>query len=102
LSKKDEGKYEPTLVYRSAIENIARVRAYGVKKHGHREDWRTTDMVKHYDAALRHIFADLSGESIDKESGELHLAHAMCNLMFLIESRYNKKRVEPGEISESS
>jgi Domain of unknown function (DUF5664) len=34
--------------------------------------------------ALSHLFANAGGEINDEESGLSHLAHAMCNLLFLI------------------
>jgi hypothetical protein len=33
--------------------------------------------------AVSHLFAAAGGEKLDKESGLSHLAHAMCNLLFL-------------------
>lgn len=43
-----------------------------------------------YDSMMRHLLAWQSGESIDKESGLSHLAHAALNLMMLhyYESNY--------------
>lgn len=88
MSKKPEGKYEPTLVYKSFVEYVARVRRYGIEKHGHSEDWRSTSRVAHIDAALRHILLDAEGEEFDAESGLPHLAHAAANLMFEVEREY--------------
>lgn len=85
MSKLNEDKYEPTLVYTSLIRTIARVRRFGTDKHKHSEDWRTTQEADHYKAMLRHIYAAMDGEIYDEESGLLHLAHAACNIMFEIE-----------------
>jgi|WetSurMetagenome_2_1015567.scaffolds.fasta_scaffold423668_1 hypothetical protein len=101
--KKAEGKYEPHLVYKSAIESMARVRAYGRAKHGSETDWKTTQTLQHLDAARRHIDETIDAiqegdltRLYDKESGELHWGHAMCNLMFEIE-RYTKTgAINPG------
>lgn len=90
--KNNEGKYKPTLIYKSFIEALANVRQFGVDKHGNKEDWRTTNSILHYDACLRHIYAALDNEELDKESGLLHLAHAACNLMFLIEEKCTKMK----------
>lgn len=90
--KKPEGKYQPHMVYKSAIVEIARVREYGVTKHGSDDGWKTTTVMEHLDAARRHI--DETIEAIrrkdmsrmyDDESGRLHIGHAMCDLMFEIE-----------------
>lgn len=37
--------------------------------------------------ALSHLFAAAQGEKLDNESGLSHLAHAMCNLLFLAQYR---------------
>jgi len=83
--KQPEGKYEPTLVYTSFIKAVARVRRFGINKHGDSEDWRTTPEIAHYDAMLRHIYEALDGRALDDESKQLHLSHAACNIMFEIE-----------------
>jgi len=85
MSKKPEGKYEPSLVYTSCIKEVAKVRRFGIDKHGASEDWLTTEPIQHYDAVLRHVYAIIDGEEKDPESGLLHLAHAITGLMFEIE-----------------
>jgi hypothetical protein len=85
MSKNDQSKWRPSLTYPSAMRAISCVRALGIKKYGSAEDWLTTEPQRHFDAALRHIFAHLEGEYFDAESGELHIAHAITNLMFEIE-----------------
>lgn len=88
MSKKPENKYRPSLVYTSCLKAMAKVRQYGIEKHGSSEDWRTTEPIQHLDAAIRHIRAHIDSEAFDEGSGEPHLAHAMTNLMFEIE-RFN-------------
>ncbi len=88
--KKPEGKPKPHFFYTSALYATVKVREFGVKKHGSIDGWKTTTPVEHYDAAIRHIRATMDGETHDKESGELHLAHAICDLMFEIE-RYTEE-----------
>lgn len=85
MSKKPEGKYRPSLVYTSCIAVMAKVREYGIKKHGSATDWKTTIPMAHFDAAIRHIRQHMDGEMFDEGSGHSHLAHAMTNLMFEIE-----------------
>lgn len=87
MSKKEEGKHQPTLVYQSFIRGVSRVRMYGIQKYGKSDDWRTTPSIRHFDAALRHIHAFLDGEAKDESSGLSHLYHAAANLMFEIERR---------------
>lgn len=92
--KTSEGKYEPTLVYTSLIKFVAKVRRFGINKHDNSEDWRTTEPIKHFDAAIRHINEHLDGHPIDEQSGEPVLAHAVCNLMFEIERLYGDSTVQ--------
>lgn len=100
MAKQKEGKPRMGLVYASAMEEIAKVREYGINKYGDRGDWRTVPREDYFDAALRHLikakayeFDECSAENdIDEESGISHLSHAMVNIMFLIEGRTKKER----------
>ena len=90
--KIDQGKPKLALVYTSFINATARVREYGLIKYPDAENWRTTPTVDHYNALLRHVLAakaallkEAEGSELDDESGLHHLAHAACNIMFLIE-----------------
>lgn len=91
--KIQEGKPKPTLVYTSFINEVARVREYGLTKYPDAENWRTTSIDDHFNAMLRHVLAakahymkESAGEKMDQSSGLSHLAHAACNIMFVIES----------------
>ena len=95
--KFEEGKPDPSLFYSSALYETAQVRAFGIKKHGSPVGWKTTEPIRHYDAAIRHIRAVMDGEDYDDESKKLHLAHAICDCMFEIE-RFKNPEVEPKEI----
>lgn len=49
-----------------------------------RGNWaKGNDFSVPYDSMMRHILAWQSGEAIDPESGQSHLAHAALNLMML-------------------
>lgn len=98
MSKKPEGKYDPTLVPQVFIEMVSRVREYGISKHGNRDDWLTTHPNEHYKSAMRHLLAAIDGEEFD-ESGFPHIAMAVCNLMFEI-VRENYKFVIEREVEE--
>ena len=90
MSKKQEGKPELGLVYKSTLEAIARVRRFGINKHGNSEDWRTTTEFAHQDAMLRHLMAYIDGEELDPESGEPHLSHLITTASFEIERKYGQ------------
>lgn len=83
--KYDDGKVDYTLLEWSAIEELAKVRMFGVEKYKERDSWKKVEPFSRYEAAaLRHLIAYLEGEKNDKESGLSHLAHVMCNCMFLL------------------
>ena len=78
--KHDGDKPDLSLISRELMEEVAKVRMFGVKKYG-RDNWKLGFKVtRSCAAALRHIFAFLSGETNDSESGLSHLAHAVCCL----------------------
>ena len=83
--KADAGKSLVGALPPRALLAVGRVLAHGANKYG-RDNWRKVDDVRRYhDAALRHVMQYLSGERTDPESGESHLAHAVCSLMFVLD-----------------
>lgn len=81
----DTGKLPLADVPRSTVEAVASVLAYGAKKYD-RRNWRKgAEWTRFAASALRHLFKWLDCEDLDDESGLPHLAHAMCNLAFLVE-----------------
>jgi hypothetical protein len=84
--KADAGKIRPTLVPVGIIREMARVRAYGLKKYGTSESWKRVEPIRYRDAAFRHLLAYLDDpKGVDEESGLPHLSHLACNVAFLIE-----------------
>lgn len=85
--KDDLGKIRMDLVFPSAIEALGRIRTYGTNKYKDPDNWSTIANAKqrYTAAAMRHFESWRKGCKFDDESGERHLAHAMCNLMFLLE-----------------
>lgn len=85
--KFDSNKVDISILPKSGVEGIALAFMYGEKKYG-RYNYKAapgllwTQLIS---AALRHLFAFLSGEDCDKESGLLHLHHVGANIMMLIE-----------------
>lgn len=83
--KFDDGKPRLDLLSPIAMIEIARVMGHGAIKYGD-NNWRKGFKYSRLIAAiLRHIFAYMSGEKLDPETGISHLAHASCGLMFLLE-----------------
>jgi hypothetical protein len=78
--KYDTGKPDLTYVSYELMEAVARVREFGAKKYS-RDNWKKGFKVtRSLAASLRHIFLFLAGETLDPESGQSHLAHAVCGL----------------------
>lgn len=83
--KADSGKVRLELLPSRAVEAVGRVLTLGARKYAP-DNWRKVDDLSRYTgAALRHIFAHMGGEKLDPESGEHHLAHAACCLLFIVE-----------------
>jgi hypothetical protein len=79
--KKDDNKYDPTMITIEMVELVSKVRMFGAKKYA-RNNFKITGFkyTRSLAAALRHIFAFLNGEDNDPESGLSHLGHAICSL----------------------
>lgn len=83
--KHDSNKPDCSLLPAVSVLAIAQVLTFGKQKYA-AHNWRKGVANSRYIAAcLRHLFAYLGGESVDKESGLSHLAHAGCCILFLIE-----------------
>lgn len=69
-----------------AEEALARVLTFGAKKYAPGNWRKVEDKERRYmDAMLRHLNAHRRGEKADPETGESHLAHAACCVMFMLE-----------------
>jgi 5'(3')-deoxyribonucleotidase len=91
------GKNRIELLPSYALQEIGKVFTYGAEKYTRRDDngkviysgdnnWKNgLGWMGVMASAKRHIELFISGEDRDKESLELHLAHAATNLMFLLE-----------------
>ena len=83
--KYDAGKLPMSLLSREALEQTARVLQFGAQKYSS-HNWRKGFVwSRTLDALLRHTIAFMEGEDLDPESGLSHMAHAMCNAMFILE-----------------
>lgn len=81
----NQGK-PPLSILPDVLEDVARVMEIGAVKHG-RHNWieQEWELTQFYDAAQRHLLAWLRGTNVDSETGEPHLAHALANLMMLLQ-----------------
>lgn len=83
---KFDGEKPPlALLPTRALEAVGRVLAFGAKKY-QAHNWRGGIQYSRLAGAmLRHVFAFLRGEDKDPETGESHLAHAACCVLFALE-----------------
>ena len=103
-NKYDTGKPAMELVPSYPMEQLGLVLLHGKAKYA-ANNWRKgINVSRNLGAALRHIFAALRREDLDSDSGLPHLAHALCDLMFALETlhslpefddRYQDQRLRP-------
>jgi hypothetical protein len=84
-AKHDLGKLRWDCLPWPAVEQVVAVLTFGAEKY-QAWSWPTVpDARRRYFAAtIRHAVAWLRGEKIDPESGLPHLAHLVCNALFLL------------------
>lgn len=87
-TKHDHGKPILGAVPPHAELAVGRVLTFGAEKYA-RGNWdKVEDHENRYmDAALRHLNAHRRGELTDSESGESHLAHAACCILFMLDKQ---------------
>lgn len=96
-AKADAGKLQLTLVPRTLIRAVARVRMYGNAKYpnGGVDNWKRVEPQRYRDAMFRHLLAYLDDpQGVDEESGLPHLWHMACNCAFLCELEWGKDAKE--------
>lgn len=86
--KYDSHKLMYHLIPFRELDSVVRVLTFGMKKYGE-DDWKKfvsrDDNEKRYiSACLRHISRYSQGKTNDDETGEHHLAHAICCLLFVL------------------
>ena len=79
------GKPDYSLIPLSSMADAARVLEYGAAKYNKHNWMKGMPHSVPYACMMRHLAAWQAGEDMDDESGLPHLAHAMCNLVMLIE-----------------
>lgn len=92
--KHDSSKTDWSLVPMESVEEIAKVLEFGAKKYS-ANNWRTGkgfNYTRVLNSLRRHIYAWSCGEDSDPESGLNHLAHAGCNILFLLYYVQHKDR----------
>jgi hypothetical protein len=67
-----------------ALEAVVEILTLSAKKYGDRNWERGMDWHRPFDATHRHLKAFWERHDCDKESGKLELAHAACEILFLL------------------
>lgn len=82
-----------TLLPMKALEGCIRVLMYGATTKYAPDNWKKVKPQGVYlDAIYRHIVEYMDGEEFDKETGESHLSHILCDTLFLEYNRMNRDR----------
>lgn len=82
--KGDSGKLKWSLMPFEELKDVVKVLMHGAEKYSP-DNWKKCDDITRYkDALMRHVVAYVSGDKIDPEFGLSHLAHAICNCLFLM------------------
>lgn len=83
--KFDKEKLNWWLLPFKALEPVVRVLMFGARKYAP-DNWKNVEPYRerYFSACQRHLIAYQSGEINDPETGENHLAHAICCLLFIL------------------
>jgi len=93
-TKFDQDKSQWHLLPFDALEDVIKILELGQVKYG-KFNWKKGfTRSRLVDATFRHLTSYVSGDRIDKESGCSHLAHAVCNLLFMISLEKTNKLEE--------
>jgi len=90
--KETKGKTRWTLLPMDALEEVVKVLEYGAKTKYAMDNWKKVQHFGAYaDAIMRHwVKYFVEEEELDPESGLSHLAHLMCDALFV--EWHRKKR----------
>ena len=92
--KHDQGKRDWALLPWDSVEEVVKVLEFGASKYA-KHNWQQGEGFKYsrsFNALMRHMRAFMNGEDNDPETDISHLAHAMCNLMFMQHFVLNKDK----------
>ena len=83
--KFDAGKRQWHLMLWPQLAQVVEILEFGAQKYAENSFRNIRPYRKRYfSAAIRHLIAWFCGERDDPETGKNHLAHVMCNVLFLL------------------
>ena len=91
--KFDTDKIDWTLMPWAELEQVLMILEFGAKKYA-RDNWKKIEPERYEKAAMRHLISYVTGELNDPESGKSHLAHLVCNALFLMWNDNNQEPVQ--------
>lgn len=104
--KLDNGKLRLGLVlggFAGAIKELGAIGTFGANKYTDNGWQSVPNGVERYkDALFRHLFAWLSGEEFDEESGYRHLSHALWNIAAICTLTHKKEYLTPKKFKEDA
>lgn len=82
--KNDSGKLQWSLLPFQELEDVVKVLMKGAEKYSV-DNWkRCNNTTRYKDALMRHVVSYIKDEKYDKDDKLPHLAHAICNCLFLM------------------
>lgn len=95
--KTDAGKRRLELIPTSLYESLGDVLTSGAAKYGE-WTWTRVSADRYVGALLRHLCKYMDDpDGLDEDSGLPHIAHVLCNAMFLNHFVVSKKHIEDDE-----
>ena len=82
-TKETKGKLLWTLLPFKQLEYVVQVMMFGAKKYS-KDNWKHCNPEDYKEACMRHLTTFFNGEWLDQESNLPHLAHLICNALFLL------------------
>ena len=84
--KFDNDKVDWMILPYDALEEIVKVMEFGARKYarGNFASGEGLEYTRVLNSLMRHILAFSRGEDLDPETGISHMAHAGCNVLFLL------------------
>ena len=80
----NNGKIRWSLLSIPALQELVKVLEFGAKKYDSWNWSKGLSWTDTYDSLQRHLQAWMRGEDRDPETGLSHIAHVLCNAMFLL------------------
>ena len=87
-TRHNEGKPRIGLLPPELMVEVAKVMTFGAQKYEENNWKKGLSDESCLSSCLRHLAKYMAGNEFDKESGLPHLAHAACNLAFLLHFHY--------------